>query len=522
MWQQILDIWKSQFLHYGTESIGYLVAGICFSLFYARGTQQRRFHLLGRGCRLLAYGGFIMIILPALKLMNPQFEIPEKNYHILISLVISVATAFLWSSLFVQNLSKKHVWGLVIGLSFIQSLVFIPLAYLFPNLNLEYYLLAFAWLIMGIQFHSLQTAGKASLFNMVGDCLILLCLLYLLRLWHLIPVSGMLPTILFGLLSVAIILAQLRFMQVNCANLDEQLDFEKKRRTLFWDIAPFPILVSKLLDDTILYINPVARDVLKISPEDISSFRLTDYFADSGKRNELVEKVRASHILDSFEVEMRSPRSGENLWLDLSARVVELDGELALYINLHNVTEQKQTEEKLFQQASTDTLTGLYNRRQFETMVGQAIASAKRYQTPYCVMMSDIDHFKAVNDTYGHESGDIVLKEVANLMKKTFRSSDIIGRFGGEEFIVFFTNTNIDGAKVAAENFRQAVEQTPIIAEGRPIQVTISLGLTDSQNHDLMLLTKEADVALYYSKEHGRNQLTVYTSELLNQGTQNQ
>ena len=312
-------------------------------------------------------------------------------------------------------------------------------------------------------------------------------------------------------------MAQLRFMQASCANLSDQLDFEKKRRTLFWDIAPFPILVSKLLDDTVLYINPVARDVLKISPEDIASFRLTDYFSDSNKRNELVEKVRTSHILDSFEVEMRSPRSGEKLWLDLSARVVELDGELALYINLHNVTEQKETEEKLFKQASTDTLTGLYNRRQFEAMVDQAIASAKRYQTPYCVMMSDIDHFKAVNDTYGHEAGDVVLKEVAHLMQTTFRTSDIIGRFGGEEFIVFFTNTDINGAKVAAEHFRQAVEQAHIEAEGKHIPITISLGLTDTQNHDLLRLTKEADLALYYSKEHGRNQVSVYTPELDNQ-----
>ena len=517
MWQQILDIWKSQFLHYGSESIGYLIVGICFSLFYARGTQQRRFRLIGLGCRLLGYGGLFMIIVPALKVMNPQFALSDEWYRLFQTGIISVATAFWWASLLVQKLGPKQTQLFFVVIAGIQSLIFMLLVHEFSYWNAPLYFLACALLIMGIQFHWLQSVGKTSLFNVIGDCLFILGVVNFARLWHFFPTAGILPTLLFGILSVVIILAQLKFMQVNCSNLDEQLDFEKKRRTLFWDIAPFPILVSKLLDDSVLYINPVARDVLKISPEDTATFRLTDYFADPQKRNELVEMVRTNRILDSFEVKMRSPRSGEKLWLDLSARVVELDGELALYINLHNVTEQKETEEKLFKQASTDTLTGLYNRRQFEAMVNQAIASAKRYQTPYCVMMSDIDHFKSVNDTYGHEAGDVVLKEVAQLMQKTFRTSDIIGRFGGEEFIVFFTNTDMEGAKIAAEHFRQVVEQAHIEAEGKHIPITISLGLTDSQSDDLLRLTKEADLALYYSKEHGRNQVCVYTPALENQ-----
>jgi diguanylate cyclase (GGDEF)-like protein len=129
-------------------------------------------------------------------------------------------------------------------------------------------------------------------------------------------------------------------------------------------------------------------------------------------------------------------------------------------------------------------------------------------------MMCDIDHFKMVNDTYGHEAGDIVLKEVANLMKNTFRASDIVGRFGGEEFVVFFTNTDMAGAQVAAEHFRQAVEQAHIEAEGKHIPITISLGITNTQNDDLLRLVKEADLALYYSKENGRNQVNFYSPEL--------
>ena len=99
-------------------------------------------------------------------------------------------------------------------------------------------------------------------------------------------------------------------------------------------------------------------------------------------------------------------------------------------------------------------------------------------------------------------------------MKNTVRTSDIVGRFGGEEFVVFFTNTDMEGAKIAAEHFRLAVEQAHIEAEGKHIPITISLGITNTQNDDLLRLVKEADLALYYSKEHGRNQVSVYTPEL--------
>jgi len=517
MWRQISDIIAEGFNQYGLESIGYWIMGLCFSMFFVRSTQKKRFHLISLGCYILAFGTILLVILPALVILNPNFLISMKGYDIIRGITISLGCSFLGVSVLVSSFGMSALLSCVF-LFFVLQVIFIHVfSNFFSGHDMVYWLLATCWVVVGFSFHLLRKVGKTSLFDRVGDAFFVLSLYYVARELDFVSGTGWLPIFIFGGVSVSVLMAQLKFMESTCEEFEENLQKEKQRRTQFWDIAPFPILVSKLLDDTVLYINPVARNVLKISPQDVASFRLTDYFADTNKRNELVEKVRESHILDSFEVEMRSPSSGEKLWLDLSARVVELDGELALYINLHNVTEQKETEEKLFKQASTDTLTGLYNRRQFETMVDQAIASAKRYHTPYCVMMGDIDHFKAVNDTYGHEAGDIVLKEVAHLMQITFRTSDIVGRFGGEEFIVFFTNTDVNGAKIAAEHFRQAVEKAHIEAEGKHIPITISLGLTDTQNHDLLRLTKEADLALYYSKEHGRNQVSVYTPELDNQ-----
>ncbi|MBE6446680.1 MAG: sensor domain-containing diguanylate cyclase [Alphaproteobacteria bacterium] len=513
MWQQLLQLWQEGFTRYGTDAIGYLVVGICFGMFYVQGTQRTRFRLIGRGCRILGFGSLLFVILPSLKLLNPQFEVTQTGYRLLGAWLGAIASSYLWTSLFVLELGKKQLKALLLALMVIQITVLTVLT-LFTEFNFLYLLFAVVWFVVAISFYRLPTVGKTALFANVADCLLGLGIFYLIRLWGLFPKVPALPSILFGVLAFIVVMAQIRFMQVNTTLMEEQLEFEKKRRTLFWDIAPFPILVSKLLDDSVLYINPIARETLKLSGQDIGKFRLTDYFARPEKRNDLVALVRQNRIVDSFEVEMRSPRSGEKMWLDLSARVVELDGELALYVNLHDMTEQKETEEKLFKQASTDTLTGLYNRRQFEAMVAQSIASAKRYQTPYCVMMCDIDHFKMVNDTYGHEAGDIVLKGVADLMRSSFRASDIVGRYGGEEFVVFLTNTDVAGAQVAAEKFRLLVEQAHIEAEGKHIPVTISLGITNTQNNDLLRLVKEADLALYYSKEHGRNQVSVYHPQM--------
>ena len=147
-----------------------------------------------------------------------------------------------------------------------------------------------------------------------------------------------------------------------------------------------------------------------------------------------------------------------------------------------------------------------------------ALANCIRQKIPYSMMMLDIDHFKNVNDTYGHDMGDVVLKNIAAVLRQTGRDSDIIARYGGEEFIIFLNNTDIEGAKIAAERIRAAVEQTVITTEnGERIPVTISLGVTNTQNGDIYAMAKEADIALYHSKENGRNQATVFTEEMRNE-----
>ena len=161
--------------------------------------------------------------------------------------------------------------------------------------------------------------------------------------------------------------------------------------------------------------------------------------------------------------------------------------------------------------AVVDALTGLNNRRYFESHMNAMLDIAAHRGRPLSLMVLDIDHFKKVNDTYGHEAGDEVLKEFATRVRRVLRMSDLVCRLGGEEFVVVMPDTPIEIAARVAERVRNAVERAPfaIDAGAREIPVTVSIGLSDRGadiSHDAMF--KRADRALYRSKNNGRNQVT--------------
>ena len=166
--------------------------------------------------------------------------------------------------------------------------------------------------------------------------------------------------------------------------------------------------------------------------------------------------------------------------------------------------------------SSTDCLTGLYNRGHWEQSLKQAHARNLRYGNATSLVMFDIDHFKRVNDTYGHQAGDEVIKQVARLVGEQVRDSDVAGRYGGEEFGVLLSDTDLAGARVFAERLRQAVEGLEVMHEGQVIRFTISLGVADmrqpSSSHAEVI--GWADQALYASKHAGRNRVTVHEPAL--------
>lgn len=173
------------------------------------------------------------------------------------------------------------------------------------------------------------------------------------------------------------------------------------------------------------------------------------------------------------------------------------------------VLEAKRLMEHLRESSLRDAMTGLYNRRFLEEYVTTLVATSQRRKSPFTVLMLDLDHFKQVNDTHGHEAGDKVLKVLADILAKSVRSSDLVVRYGGEEFLVVLLDSGSDDAGKVAEKIRARVAETKIPLPGAVLQKTISIGLAEfPQDADnFWQVVKFADVALYEAKTGGRNRV---------------
>ena len=238
--------------------------------------------------------------------------------------------------------------------------------------------------------------------------------------------------------------------------------------------------------------------------------------------------------LDTFEFEYFNDIT--NRWYQSHNKIVKLkSSKSVLVFTALDITIQKEaqgefikTQVKLIQQterlekaqeklkllAATDPMTKLYNRRYFSEISTTHFDLAMRATTPLSLIMIDIDHFKKVNDTYGHEVGDDVIIFLSNTLKEQSRKSDIVSRWGGEEFLILFPNTDVKGAEIIAQKIRKTIENSRIKIEDTEIMFTISIGLAYINKEDTKIenLIKRADDALYRSKEEGRNRVTIEAS----------
>ncbi|MFC1516473.1 GGDEF domain-containing protein [Thermodesulfobacteriota bacterium] len=170
-------------------------------------------------------------------------------------------------------------------------------------------------------------------------------------------------------------------------------------------------------------------------------------------------------------------------------------------------------QKQIFESSIRDALTGIFNRKYFIEKISSDISFAKRHQIPLCLMIIDVDHFKKVNDNYGHNTGDYVLTQVAQIINDSIRDDDIVARYGGEEFVVIAQGIDFEGGKALAERIRGRIEEAPLNAldtTGTELRVTISIGVasisTEAKvDEDIMIST--ADQNLYHAKEKGRNRV---------------
>lgn len=219
----------------------------------------------------------------------------------------------------------------------------------------------------------------------------------------------------------------------------------------------------------------------------------------------------------SFDAWQEEVRGTSQPWLEAEMMAVrDLGDDLAVIASAHEITRLNEylrrerralaeANEHLNELANTDSLTGIMNRYRIEHLVQMALANAERYSQPFSVLLFDIDHFKQVNDTHGHEEGDRILKTLVAAIQEGLREADQLGRWGGEEFLVLVPNTRLEDAGVFAERLRDRVARTPF---GLEMPVTISIGVAewapgDSQRN----LLARADRSMYRAKHLGRNRV---------------
>ena len=229
-------------------------------------------------------------------------------------------------------------------------------------------------------------------------------------------------------------------------------------------------------------------------------------FASKVALEQVADKIQQQTrtLFPVFEIEFDAEESYMAVIEEARAELIKLSRQFVAAL-----ASQKQEIESLREQATRDSMTGLINYRRFIELLDQEIYRVRRYRQPATIVMADIDHFKTVNDTFGHQAGDRVLTCIAQTLRACVRASDVVARYGGEEFGFILPETDLSGSKVITERLRRAMEDLDLEYEGRPIRVTMSFGIASINAFaDLSAcdLIRQADRALYLAKAAGRNQ----------------
>ena len=316
--------------------------------------------------------------------------------------------------------------------------------------------------------------------------------------------SSLNQIVYFGLV-VALLLSII--LMVNRRLLDDAKLQETKFSTIFHS-SPDAVLITRSIDGTIYDFNEGFSRITGYSAEDLlgqSTRSIRLWVSDEG-RNQNIEKLFSGHQVRNVEVPMHR-KSGEVFTALLSLEPIVIFDEKCVLANFNDISELTRIRGELEQRATHDSLTGLPNRDLFYSHFQISKAFADRYKKCIAVLSIDIDHFKYINDTFGHDYGDLALMEAAGRMCSSLRKGDVVSRFGGDEFVVLLSEiTNEEGAHITANKLLDAF-RSPLSINGDEHSLTLSIGIAiyPRDGTDMHELLKSADISMYRAKKNGRD-----------------
>ena len=329
--------------------------------------------------------------------------------------------------------------------------------------------------------------------------------------------KGFLFVLTTGLVLFVVLLRQLtKDRALLTLQHNQRQALRKRERQLQVLMDNLPGMAYRCLYDrhwTMLFVSQGCARLTGYEPEDLINNRVASYASlmDEEDSERILGEVQAALDNDeSFSVEYGLTRQdGSRIWVWERGRgVEEEDGTVVLEGIVLDISDRKTLENELEEMATRDPLTGLFNRREMSRVLEEELDRARRYQRPMAVLWVDFDHFKDVNDTFGHAAGDSVLRSISRLLLGSVRSVDAIGRFGGEEFVIVLPEMDLEEAQDTAERLRRKVAEKPQpLGNGQEVPLTISVGGAVYPDHGQTAptLCAAADKAMYLAKQRGRN-----------------
>lgn len=290
----------------------------------------------------------------------------------------------------------------------------------------------------------------------------------------------------------------------------QELEFQSKMLNSVTD----SIIVHNL-DGNIIYVNEAACQTRGYTKDELLGMRVQDLDYHTEKNVDEIYKENLKNAKKQLEKNhkavievMHKTKEGKVIPIEMTCKIVEEKDKSYIISIARDISALKAMNKKLQKLATTDNLTGIYNRHKFEEMFSIELERVLRYKSPLTLIMLDIDHFKRVNDTYGHDVGDYVIKNIVDIVKKNIRNIDIFVRWGGEEFIILCPETDSLSAATLAQKLRSAIDDASFDKVGN---ITCSFGVTsfkDNESKDSFI--KRSDSALYKAKDEGRNKVVVF------------